>query len=123
MIITTLKREKLAYYDYLVQVCLFSPMLSSWTMFHRIFHETASHFNDNKMQLSYFYAAAFGRSRFVTTQAPNNALFINCSATRHLTGLILKAPIMTAADDIHKYFFHCFSEKIRLDVSSESSAT
>ena len=31
-------------------------------------------------------------------------------------------PITTAADDIHKYFFHCFSEKIRLDVSSESSA-
>ena len=29
---------------------------------------------------------------------------------------------MTAADDIHKYFFHCFSEKIRLNVSSESSA-
>ena len=28
----------------------------------------------------------------------------------------------TAADDILKYFFHCFSEKIRLDVSSESSA-
>ena len=24
---------------------------------------------------------------------------------------------MTAADDIHKYFFHCFSEKIRLDIS------
>ena len=35
--------------------------------------------------------------------------------------LTRKAPIMTAADDIHKYFFHCFSEKIRLDVSSESS--
>ena len=32
-----------------------------------------------------------------------------------------KAPITTAADDIQKYF-HCFSEKIRLDVSSESSA-
>ena len=29
-------------------------------------------------------------------------------------------PITTTADDIHKY--HCFSEKIRLDVSSESSA-
>ena len=29
---------------------------------------------------------------------------------------------MTAADNIHKYFFHCFLEKIRLDVSSESSA-
>ena len=29
---------------------------------------------------------------------------------------------MTAADDIHKYFFHLFSENIRLDVSSESSA-
>ena len=37
----------------------------------------------------------------------------------HLT---LKALITTAADDIHKYFFHCFSGKIRLDVSSESSA-
>ena len=36
----------------------------------------------------------------------------------HLT---LKAPITTAADDII-FFFHCFSEKIRLDVSSESSA-
>ena len=36
--------------------------------------------------------------------------------------LTLKAPITTAADDIHEYFFHCFSEKIRLDVSSESSA-
>ena len=35
--------------------------------------------------------------------------------------LTLKAPITTAADGIHKYFFHCFSEKIRLDVSSESS--
>ena len=31
--------------------------------------------------------------------------------------LTLKVPITTAADDIH-----CFSEKIRLDVSSESSA-
>ena len=29
---------------------------------------------------------------------------------------------MTAADGILKYFFHCFSEKIRLEVSSESSA-
>ena len=34
--------------------------------------------------------------------------------------LTLKAPIKTAADDIHKYFFHCFSEKIRPDVSNES---
>ena len=30
--------------------------------------------------------------------------------------------LTTAADDIHKYFFYCFSEKIRLNVSSESSA-
>ena len=29
--------------------------------------------------------------------------------------LTLKAPITTAADDSRKYFFHCFSEKIRLD--------
>ena len=50
--------------------------------------------------------------------------------------LILKVPITTAADDIHEYFFIVFQrkygwmfhvnplsrEKIRLDVSSESSA-
>ena len=30
-------------------------------------------------------------------------------------------PSVTASDDIHKYF-HCISEKIRLDVSGESSA-
>ena len=34
----------------------------------------------------------------------------------------LKAPIMTAADDSLKYFFIVFSEKIRLDISCESSA-
>ena len=31
-------------------------------------------------------------------------------------------PIITAADDIHKCIFIVFLEKIRLDVSSESSA-
>ena len=36
--------------------------------------------------------------------------------------LTLKEPNITAADDIHKYFFHCFSE-IRLDVCCESSAS
>ena len=36
--------------------------------------------------------------------------------------LTLKATITTAADDIHKKIFHSFSEKIRLDVSNESSA-
>ena len=32
-----------------------------------------------------------------------------------------KASVMTAADDIHKYFFIVFLEKIRLDISCESS--
>ena len=36
--------------------------------------------------------------------------------------LTLRAPITTAADDIHKYFSIFSSEKIRLGVSSESSA-
>ena len=36
--------------------------------------------------------------------------------------LTLKALITTAADGIHKYFFIVFQGKIRLDVSSESSA-
>ena len=41
----------------------------------------------------------------------------------HYINVLLKSiTITTAADDIHKYFFHCFSEKIRLDVSNESSA-
>ena len=35
--------------------------------------------------------------------------------------LTLKAPITTAVDDIHKYF-SLFSEKIRLDILSKSSA-
>ena len=37
--------------------------------------------------------------------------------------LSLKAPSMTAADDIHKYFFIVFLKKIRLDISCESSAS
>ena len=37
------------------------------------------------------------------------------------THLTLKAQVTTAADGIHEYF-HCFSEKIKLDVSSEFSA-
>ena len=36
--------------------------------------------------------------------------------------LTLKVPITTAADDIHRYFFIIFLEKIRLDFSCESSA-
>ena len=35
--------------------------------------------------------------------------------------LTIKAPITTAADNIHKYFSF-FSKKIRLDISCESSA-
>ena len=46
----------------------------------------------------------------------------------NISFLTLKAPITTAADDTHKYFFgfflflFFFSEKIRLDISCESSA-
>ena len=39
-----------------------------------------------------------------------------------MIALTRKAPIRTAADDSLKYFFIVFSEKIRLDVSRESSA-
>ena len=41
------------------------------------------------------------------------------ASSRNLT---LKAPITTAADDSLAYFFHCFSDKIMLDISCESSA-
>ena len=40
----------------------------------------------------------------------------------YISALSLKAPITTAAGDIHECFFIVFSEKIRLDVSGESSA-
>ena len=40
----------------------------------------------------------------------------------HRNYLTLTAPITTAADYINKILFHYFSEIIRLDVSSESSA-
>ena len=53
-------------------------------------------------------------TKFVDFKAIQEQYFIAC--------LTLKALITTAADDIHKYFFHCFSGKIRLEVSSESSA-
>ena len=46
-------------------------------------------------------------------------IFKKSTSNRLLT---LKAPNTTAADDIHKYFFIVFQEKIRLDVSSKSSA-
>ena len=36
--------------------------------------------------------------------------------------MTLKAPVTTTTDDIHKYFFIFFSEKIRLDISCESFA-
>ena len=48
--------------------------------------------------------------------------FLDLILITELFKLTLKAAITTAADNILKYFFHHFSEKIRLDVSSESSA-
>ena len=45
-----------------------------------------------------------------------------CQNSRSLSLLTLKAPIATAADDIHKYFLIFFPEKIRRDISCESSA-
>ena len=33
--------------------------------------------------------------------------------------LTLNAPITTVVDDVHKIVFHCFSERIKLNVSSE----
>ena len=51
----------------------------------------------------------------------NNSIpVINCQENFKI--LTLKAPVTTAADNIHKYFFYCFPKKIRLDVSCESSA-
>ena len=47
---------------------------------------------------------------------------VEITSLEHGKIVTLKAPITTSADDIHKIFLHCFLEKIRLDVSSESSS-
>ena len=50
-------------------------------------------------------------------------MYLKSNTKRHSHSLLNpQSAYTTAADDTHKYFFHCFSEKIRLDVSSESSA-
>ena len=56
----------------------------------------------------------------VLTRGQNHML--SSQTDKIIQTLTLKELITTAADDIHKYFFHCFTEKIRLDVSSEASA-
>ena len=52
----------------------------------------------------------------------NNAALVSMLYYQSLFTLTLKAPIMTTADDIYKKLFHCFPEKIRLDILCESSA-
>ena len=56
--------------------------------------------------------------RFVLIACTVVSTFLSLSVTLST----FKAPITTAADDFQKYFFIVFSEKIRFDVSSESSA-
>ena len=55
--------------------------------------------------------------KIIDVSSDLDALFISCM----FLPLTLKAPITTAVDDIHKYFSFFF-RKIRLNVSSESSA-
>ena len=50
-----------------------------------------------------------------TVKGSNFVIFI-------LATLFNMAPITTAADDSLEYFFHCFSDKIMLEISCESSA-
>ena len=47
-------------------------------------------------------------------------VFVVCKTFSCCYRLTLKAPITAAGDS--EYFFHGFSEKIRLDISCESSA-
>ena len=54
----------------------------------------------------------------VTLTVIKMVVLLNLQLPKTKTLLTLKAPITNAADDIHKY---CFSEKIRLDISCESS--
>ena len=57
---------------------------------------------------------------FDNTLSADNTLSVACMLHPDLT---LKAPITIAADNVHKSnSFSLFSEKIRLDISCESSA-
>ena len=79
----------------------------------------------NKMDLDLW--DCFGRKKKTPSYNQRNTVWTSWSgsvlSTNSSSGpLTLKVPITTAADDIHKYLFHHFSEKIRLDISCESSA-
>ena len=73
---------------------------------------------------SYWDRQCIPRSDATRTDHPINGYTI-CNPSSNMldtsTGLILKAPITTAADDNIFYFFY-FSEKTSLDISCESSA-
>ena len=62
-----------------------------------------------------FLLFLFGvQDRMLNDFVLDHCLFVNFTFT-------LKVPITTAADDIRKYVLIVFSEKIRLDISCESS--
>ena len=63
------------------------------------------------------------RPPLITGTVPLSRIsFLAGSLNTQKINFTLTAPITTAADDILEKCFHCFSEKIRLDISCESSA-
>ena len=67
------------------------------------------HGNSNNASKNEFYAPS---------NLSNVIIIVICDVKDFLASLTLKALITIATDDIHKTFFHCFSEKIRLNTNS-----
>ena len=84
--------------------------------------------NSRKLEISERYTCIFDVSYFVRIEIEScQQVICGICATNHckqesVSFLTLKVPITTAADDIHEYFFIVVLEKIRLDISCESSA-
>ena len=75
--------------------------------------------NPNKSYVNPGISVQFSNDLFSET---TTAIIFKFHMQHDKTAGLQKNKISTAADNIHKYFFIVFSEKIRLDFSCESSA-
>ena len=109
--------------------CLQSQQFSSLVLkdLRRVLCSILRHFVMQRYAMKKYFVVIHGDSGVFSLEA---LFVVQCCidtvlcSTVCLICLTLKAPITTAADDIHKSFFilFFFSEKIRLDISCESSA-
>ena len=101
-----------------------TPVKMVWDLVKHLKGDASNGKTPAKGYPKYWDRQCIPRSDATRTDHPINGYTI-CNPSSNMldtsTGLILKAPITTAADDNIFYFFY-FSEKTSLDISCESSA-